>query len=104
LTLGLVLRHAIALLQATAEFRAFALDHVEIVIGEFAPLLLNLAFERFPITDPNSCLRSCCRVSGKTQRENKSSDARRSPLRIKKCTRAVSKKDGGVADLCRLRP
>jgi hypothetical protein len=49
LALGLVPRHAVALLKAAAEFRALTLDDVEIVVGELAPLLLSLAFELFPI-------------------------------------------------------
>src|SRR5246127_4731052 len=49
LALGLVPRHAVALLKPAAELRALTLDDVEIVVGEFAPLLLNLAFELFPI-------------------------------------------------------
>src|SRR5262249_60091489 len=49
LALGLVLRHAVALLKPAAELRALTLDDVEIVVGQLAPLLLNLAFELFPI-------------------------------------------------------
>jgi hypothetical protein len=49
LALGLVPRHAVALLKPAAELRALTLDDVEIVVGEFAPLLLSLAFELFPI-------------------------------------------------------
>src|SRR5215831_1405338 len=49
LALGLVPRHAVAPLKPAAELRALTLDDVEIVVGEFAPLLLNLAFELFPI-------------------------------------------------------
>ena len=47
--LGLVLCDAIALLKAAGELLPLAFDHVEIVIGELAPLLLNLAFELFPV-------------------------------------------------------
>src|SRR6266446_7119515 len=46
LALGLVPR---ALLKPAAELRALTLDDVEIVVAELAPLLLNLAFELFPI-------------------------------------------------------
>jgi hypothetical protein len=49
LAFGFVLGHAIALLESAAELCALALDHVEIVIGELTPLLLNFAFELFPI-------------------------------------------------------
>src|SRR5262249_57471145 len=49
LALGFVLRHAVALLKPAAELRALALDDVEVVAGELAPLLLNLAFELLPI-------------------------------------------------------
>src|SRR6478609_10308863 len=59
LTLGVILRHTIALLKPAGEFRPFALDHVEVVVGELAPLLLSLAFELFPVafnTVPIHCL------------------------------------------------
>src|SRR5262249_45732189 len=49
LALGLVLRHAVALLKPAAELHALTLNDVEIIAGELAPLLLNLAFELFPI-------------------------------------------------------
>jgi hypothetical protein len=90
LALGLVPRHAVALLKPAAELRALTLDDVEIVVGEFAPLLLSLAFELFPIAfklDPNSSRLSCivfpalCFVrsagmsSRKTLRDSKSSAA-----------------------------
>src|SRR5260370_13886404 len=37
LALGLVLRHAVALLKPAAELHALTLDDVEIVVGELAP-------------------------------------------------------------------
>src|SRR5205085_12704418 len=49
LPLGLVPRHAVTLLQTAGEFRALALDHVHVVVGELAPFLLNLALELFPV-------------------------------------------------------
>src|SRR5262245_65209569 len=49
LAIGFVLRHAVALLKPAAELRALTLDDVEVVAGELAPLLLNLAFELLPI-------------------------------------------------------
>src|SRR5262249_35680773 len=49
LAVGFVLRHAVALLKPAAELRALALDDVEVIAGELAPLLLNLAFELLPI-------------------------------------------------------
>src|SRR5262249_8750873 len=39
LALGLVLRHAVALLKPAAELHALTLDDVKIIVGEFAPLL-----------------------------------------------------------------
>src|SRR5262249_39296579 len=45
LALGLVLRHAVALLKPAAELHALTLNDVKIIAGELAPLLLNLAFE-----------------------------------------------------------
>src|SRR4051794_32979391 len=59
LTLGVILRDTIALLKPAGEFRPFALDHVEVVVGELAPLLLSLAFELIPVafnTVPIHCL------------------------------------------------
>src|SRR6476661_4731867 len=49
LTLGVILRDTIALLKPAGEFRPFALDNVEVVVGKLAPLLLSLAFELFPV-------------------------------------------------------
>src|SRR5262249_5683496 len=40
---------AIALLESTAGLGALAFDHVEVIVGELAPFLLNLSFERVPI-------------------------------------------------------
>src|ERR1700760_4096019 len=47
---NLVLGEAVALLQFAFELFAAAFDHVEIVIGEFAPLLLGLALDLLPVT------------------------------------------------------
>jgi hypothetical protein len=47
--LGIVLRHTIALLKAAGELSPFALDHIKIVVGEFAPLLLNLPLNSFQL-------------------------------------------------------
>src|SRR5258708_7751597 len=50
---NLILGKTVALLQLAFELLASAFDHVEIVIGEFAPLLLGLALELFPVAfDP----------------------------------------------------
>src|SRR5258705_4721273 len=62
--LRLVLGIAVALLQPAGELGALAFDHVEVVIGELAPLLLRPAFELFPIalhTIPIHHFHSCCR-------------------------------------------
>lgn len=48
--LGLVLRIAIALLDFALQLLALAIDDIKIVVGEFAPLLLNLALHLFPVT------------------------------------------------------
>src|SRR6266403_5101354 len=45
----LVLGEAVALLQLAFELFAASFDHVEIVIGEFAPLLLGGALELLPV-------------------------------------------------------
>src|SRR5262245_60377494 len=85
LALGLVLRHAVALLKPAAELHALTLDDVKIIVGELAPLLLNLAPELFPIafdTIPIHHFAPVCFVpvagmpSRRTQRASKSSDAR----------------------------
>src|SRR5262245_30332875 len=44
-----VLGNAVALLKPACKLGALALDHIEVVVGELAPLLLNLAFELFPV-------------------------------------------------------
>src|SRR3982074_2816704 len=50
---NLVLGEAVALLQLAFELLAAALDHVEIVVGEFTPLFLGLSLELLPIAfDP----------------------------------------------------
>jgi len=102
LALGLVPRHAVALLKPAAELRASTLDDVEIVVGEFAPLLLSLAFELFPIAFnsipihrvspalffPVLCfVRSAGMFSRKTLRDSKSSAAP-IPVPLLKKTRA----------------
>src|SRR5262245_26866873 len=113
LALGFVLRHAVALLKPAAELHALALDDVEVVAGELAPLLLNLAFELLPIafdTIPihrfaplslSLCLLRSCRRN--VQPEN--------PARQQKFRRAVRansvlfrKRRGRSRPLCRLRP
>src|SRR5450631_107399 len=45
----LILGKTVALLQLAFELFAAAFDHVEIVVGEFAPLLLRGALELFPV-------------------------------------------------------
>jgi hypothetical protein len=75
LALGLVPRHAVALLKPAAELRALTLDDVEIVVGELAPLLLSLAFELFPIASTRSqfiasvlcCFSRCCASFGRRE-------------------------------------
>ena len=108
MAIGFVLRHAVALLKPAAELRALALDDVKIIVGELAPLLLNLAFELLPIafdTIPIQrfaplfaafvCFVSVAGMSSRrTQRASKSSDARCGP------TPYCSEKGRGVADLC----
>src|SRR5262245_22482235 len=108
LALGFILRHAVALLKPAAELRALALDDVEVVAGELAPLLLNLAFELLPIAFDTIPIHRfaplfaafLCFVpvagmsSRRTQRAGKGSDARCGT------TPCCCEKDGGVADLC----
>src|SRR5262249_36484119 len=49
LALRLVLGVAVALLQAAGELRALAFDHVQVVVGELAPLLPDLTFKLLPV-------------------------------------------------------
>src|SRR5438132_12286466 len=49
LALGLVLGEAVTLLQSSGQFLALALDHIEVIVGELAPFLLNLALELLPV-------------------------------------------------------
>src|SRR5436190_15477450 len=46
----LVLGVAVVLLQAAFQLVAASFDDIKIVIGEFAPLLLGLAFDFFPVS------------------------------------------------------
>src|SRR5262249_46078124 len=47
--LGLLLLIAVALLQAAGEFLALAVDDIDVVVGELAPLLAQLAFRLGPV-------------------------------------------------------
>jgi hypothetical protein len=48
--LRLVLSIAIALLQAPRKFLALAFYNLKVVVGELAPLLLDLALELLPVS------------------------------------------------------
>jgi hypothetical protein len=48
LPLGLVARHAVFLLHRPYQLITLSFDAIEIVFGEFSPLLLDLAFYFFP--------------------------------------------------------
>src|ERR1700737_2179280 len=50
LSLGFIALNTVALLNPADELGTFALDQIEIVIGELAPLLLHFAFYLFPIS------------------------------------------------------
>lgn len=49
LALGFVLLDPIALLQPSCQLLAAAVDGVDVVVGELAPLFLDLAFELRPL-------------------------------------------------------
>src|ERR1700752_1018604 len=49
LPLGFILREAVLLLQLAHELILPAADHVDVVIGQLAPLLLHLALQLLPI-------------------------------------------------------
>src|SRR5882757_6787865 len=82
LALRLVPRNAVALLQPAGELLALALDHIEVVVGELAPLLLSLALELFPVafdTIPIHRFTPCAGmslISEKTRRAKSGSDTR----------------------------
>jgi hypothetical protein len=51
--LGFVLRLSVALLEFAGELLAIAVDYVEVITSQPAPLRLNVALELFPVTfDP----------------------------------------------------
>ena len=50
LFLRFVLGDTIRFLNFADKFVAFACNHIDLVIGELAPLLLDAAFDLFPIT------------------------------------------------------
>ena len=57
LPLRFVFGVAVTLLEPAGELGLVALDDVQIIVCEFPPLLLNLAFELLPVSfelDPNS--------------------------------------------------
>src|SRR5262249_8243317 len=110
--LGLLLRHALALPKPGAGVPALTLHVVQIVVGQLAPLLLNLAFELFPIAFnsipihrvtpcvvfPVLCfVRPAGMSTRKTQRDSKSSAAL-APRTVLKLAPCRSEKDAGVAD------
>src|SRR4051812_47260631 len=47
---GFVFRAAVALLKTAGEFGALAFNHAKVIVGELAPLLLNLTFDLLPVT------------------------------------------------------
>src|SRR5712691_231377 len=50
LPLGFVALNAVTLLDPADELGAFALDQIEIIVGELAPLLLHFAFYLLPVS------------------------------------------------------
>src|SRR5262245_64041784 len=81
-TLGLIPRHAVALLQPADQLGLLAFDHIKVVVGELAPLLLHLAFEFFPIAFDTIPIHRCApcvvgnvRDGRKTLRTKNRSDA-----------------------------
>src|SRR6187431_1719310 len=59
LPLGLIASDTIAFLNPAYQLIALSADHVEIVIGEFAPLLLHLPLELFPIAFEDVLVHCC---------------------------------------------
>src|ERR1700722_341999 len=50
LSLSLVARYAVAFLHPTGQHFGIALDDFQIIVGQLAPLLLNLSTDLFPLT------------------------------------------------------
>src|SRR5437588_68539 len=97
LPLGFVLGIAVALLQPSRQLLALALDDAEVIAGELAPFLLNLAFELGPIAfDPVPIHRSLSCGA-----ENP--EVIRKPVLIGKVPKSEVRRSGqknrGVADL-----
>src|SRR5262245_35902270 len=103
LALGVVLGNAVALLKPARKLGALALDHIEVVVGELAPLLLNLALELFPVAFDavpihGFLLFGISELAKEPRGAHKSSDSWHLPKH------PGSAKGRGVADKCRLRP
>lgn len=49
LPLGLVFRNAVTLLQLAGKLSPFALHDIKIVVGQFTPLLLQIALKLLPV-------------------------------------------------------
>src|SRR5690606_8790715 len=47
---SLILRNAVSLLDFARDLIAFALGHIQLVVGQLAPLFFDPAFEHLPIT------------------------------------------------------
>jgi len=50
LLFGFILADAMAFLNLAQQFFTLAGNHVELIVGQLAPLRLNLALELFPVT------------------------------------------------------
>src|SRR5690606_6215119 len=56
---GLVARDAIALLDLAGQHVALALNHIQIVVGELAPLLLDLPDQLLPVALDDVAIHAC---------------------------------------------
>src|ERR1700674_297374 len=65
LPLGFIALNAVTLLDPADELGAFALDQIEIVVGELAPLLLRFAFYLLPVSFHAIPVHRCLPLAGR---------------------------------------
>src|SRR3981081_775646 len=104
-TLGILLGHTVSLFKPPGEFRPFTLDHIKVVVGELAPLQLNLAFEFLPVAFNAIPIHRLLLPSGMSEINGEPGPGAKVPVTLGVQTSVPSReKDRGVADSCRLRP
>src|SRR5438132_493393 len=97
LALGLVLGEAVTLLQSSGQFLALALDHIEVIVGELAPFLLNLALELLPVAFDTIPIHVALLRVSETGNGGETRAAAKGSVRLRSSTRSKIYK--GAADL-----